>query len=160
MCSRRIGPVRRSISIAIIALAGLTQVAASAGDPRPQVSFRHDIAPVLTTSCSTRSCHGGMRPPLLGAHDDPRDLRDSLVNAMSDERRGVKFVQPGDSAHVISSKKSRGRMVDQNCTDHDCGDAMPLDNPALSPEIRQTIRTWIDQGRARQLIAAATSPVS
>jgi hypothetical protein len=138
--------VRRPFSLAIIAIAALTQVAASAGDPRPQVSFRHDVAPVLTTSCSTRSCHGGMRPPLLGAHDDPKELRASLVDATSDERPGMKFVRPGDSAHSYLVEKIEGKMIDSNCADHDCGGAMPLDNPALAPEIRQTIRTWIDQG--------------
>jgi hypothetical protein len=139
-------PVRRPFAIAIISVAALTQVAASAGDPRPQVSFRHDIVPVLTTSCSTRSCHGGMRPPLLGAHDDPKELRAALVGAASDERPGMKFVQPNDSAHSYLVEKIAGQMIDRNCTDHDCGDAMPLDNPALAPEIQQTIRTWIDQG--------------
>ncbi|MGH7280290.1 MAG: hypothetical protein ACRELY_02115, partial [Polyangiaceae bacterium] len=110
------------------------------------LSFRADIVPVLTTSCSTRSCHGGMRAPLLGAHDGPAELRAALVNVRSEERTDLGYVTPGDPSHSYLIEKIEGRMTPAKCADHDCGDAMPLDNPALPDATRSLIRAWIEQG--------------
>ena len=110
------------------------------------ISFRKDVAPVLTTSCSTRSCHGGMRAPLLGAHDDAAERRAALVNVKSEERADLRYVTPGDPAHSYLIEKIDGRMTPAKCSDHDCGEAMPLDNPALPDATRSLIRTWIEQG--------------
>ena len=141
--------MKQALALPLLALVALAQVSAGgevakAGDSAP-VSFRNDIAPVLTTSCSTRSCHGGMRAPLLGAHDNPAQLRAAIVGVTAEETNLV-YVRPGDPAGSYLIHKIEGRMVPSKCADHDCGDAMPLDNPALPPETRRLIRAWIEQG--------------
>ncbi|MEO8796892.1 MAG: hypothetical protein ABI551_03330, partial [Polyangiaceae bacterium] len=136
--------VSRSYATLAVAVFALVQMGASAGEPH--VSFRRDVAPVLTTSCSTRSCHGGMRSPMLGAKDDAAKLRASLLTEASDEQRVLPFVRPGapDKSWLVA--KVEGHLEGHDCVDHDCGDAMPLDNPSLSPENIRTIRSWIAQG--------------
>ena len=87
-----------------------------------------------------------MRPPTLGAHDDPAQLRAALVGIVADERPGMSYVKPGDTTRSYLVEKIKGRMIDRDCTDHDCGDVMPLDNPPLPVDVQQMIATWIDQG--------------
>ena len=132
----------RSFVLPVIAVAALMQVGASGG----HVSFRQDVAPILTTSCSTRSCHGGSRAPELRGHDDASKMRAALLATGDDERPGARYVIPGDPDGSFLVQKIEGRMSTSECADHDCGEAMPLDNPPLSPEARQTIRAWIAQG--------------
>jgi hypothetical protein len=137
--------MKRTLPLAIFAL---IQIGASGSATPPQASFRRDVAPVLTTSCSTRSCHGGMRPPLLGAHDDPRALRESLIGVASEERPEHRYVRIGHPEESYLMEKIDGHLSASTCVDHDCGDQMPLDNPPLSPESREAIRAWIEQGAA------------
>jgi hypothetical protein len=137
--------MKRTLPLAIFAL---IQIGASGSATPPQASFRRDVAPVLTTSCSTRSCHGGMRPPLLGAHDDPRTLRESLIGVASEERPEHRYVRIGHPEESFLMEKIDGHMSASTCVDHDCGDQMPLDNPPLSSESREAIRAWIEQGAA------------
>ncbi len=137
-------PMKRTLPLAIFAL---IQIGAS-GAQVPHASFRRDVAPVLTTSCSTRSCHGGMRPPLLGAHDDPQSLRESLIGIASEERPTHTYISAGHPEDSYLMEKIDGHLSASACVDHDCGDQMPLDNPPLSPEAREAIRAWIEQGAA------------
>jgi hypothetical protein len=138
-------PMKRTLPLAIFAL---IQIGASGSQASraPQASFRRDVAPLLTTSCSTRSCHGGMRPPLLGAHDDPQTLRASLLGIASEERPAHAYVSAGHPDDSYLMEKIDGHLPANACVDHDCGDQMPLDNPPLSPEAREAIRAWIEQG--------------
>jgi hypothetical protein len=136
--------MKRTLPVAIFAL---IQIGAS-GTPSPRVSFRRDVAPVLTTSCSTRSCHGGMRAPLLGSYDDARELRASLLGVVAEERPAHTYVRPGHPEESYLMEKIEGHLSNDACVDHDCGDQMPLDNPPLSPASREAIRAWIAQGAA------------
>ncbi len=138
-------------------LAALLQLVASGGDARSSsahatpnagdVSFRRDIAPILTTSCATKSCHGGgSRPPVLAARDGAAKMRAALVGARSEDRPDRAYVEPGAPEASYLLQKIEGRLVDAECTDHDCGSPMPLDNPPLSADARATVRRWIAQG--------------
>ena len=123
----------------------LTEAQAAPG--AGQVSFRRDIAPVLVTSCSTRSCHGGgSRPPVLDPHADAASLRAALVGVASEQRPERDYVRPGDPQASYVVQKLEGCLVDEECADADCGEPMPLKNPPLSAELRATIRAWIAQG--------------
>ena len=137
---------------AIVALGALLQVGANAGGPGPasappRVSFQRDVAPVLTTSCTTSSCHGGgSRPPVLLPHAGPAALRAALVGVAAEQRPSRLYVRPGDPAVSYLMQKLDGHLNDVECTDHDCGEPMPQDNPPLSAEARDKVRTWISQG--------------
>ncbi len=146
--------------IAIGALVALAQVVANGGGPsashaegelaagaRPSVSFRKDVAPVLGDSCSTSSCHGGgSRPPVFGRGHDAATIRIALVGVASEDRPDRAYVTPGAPESSYLLQKIDGHLIDDECTDHDCGSPMPLDNPPLSPEARAMIRLWIAQG--------------
>jgi hypothetical protein len=149
--------------LAIGALLALAQLFANGSDARSsnaqgapspeavtsrarEISFRRDIAPVLATSCALASCHGGgSRPPVL-APGDPSKMRAALVDIASEDRPDHAYVQPGAPEASYLLQKIDGRLVDAECTEHDCGSPMPLDNPSLSPGARQAIRAWIVQG--------------
>jgi hypothetical protein len=134
------------LPLAIAALGALLQVGANAGGP-PPVSFRRDVAPVITTSCTTSSCHGGgSRPPVLEPHGGPAALRAALVGVASEQRPSRFYVRPGDPGASYLMQKLEGHLNDAECIDHDCGLAMPMDNPSLSAEARDKVRTWISQG--------------
>ncbi len=110
------------------------------------VSFRRDVAPVLATSCALASCHGGgSRPPVL-QRGDSTAMRAALVGIASEDRPDHAYVQPGAPEQSYLVQKIDGRLVDAECTEHDCGAPMPLDNPALSQDARETIRLWVAQG--------------
>jgi len=139
------------LPIAIVALVGLLGVAANAGGAKagasPAVSFRRDVAPVITTSCTTSSCHGGgSRPPVLAPHGGPAALRAALVGVATEQRPSRVYVRPGDPGASYLMQKLEGHLNDAECIDHDCGAQMPLDNPSLSAEARDKVRTWISQG--------------
>ena len=144
--------------MAIGALLALAQLLASGGDARSssvperataagQVSFRRDVLPVLATSCATVSCHGGgSRPPVLATRGGASRVRAALVGVASGDRPDHAYVEPGapDASYLV--QKIEGRLVDAECTEHDCGSPMPLDNPSLPAGARATIRAWIAQG--------------
>ena len=144
---------RRLLPIALVAVVAVLGMAVNAGnatakdDAQKAVSFRRDVAPVITLSCTTSSCHGGGgRSPVLERHADPAALRAALVGVASEQRPSRVFVRPGapDQSYLI--QKIEGHLIDAECTDHDCGAPMPLDNPSLSADARAKIRTWIAQG--------------
>ena len=143
---------------AVVAGLSLVAGAGEAGEREPRgaavttsgaerVSFRRDVAPVLATSCATRSCHGGgSRPPVLGAHMTATTMRAALVGVASEDRPDHAYVQPGapDASYLV--QKVEGRLVDAECTEHDCGEPMPLDNPSLSADAIAKIRAWVADG--------------
>src|SRR5580658_9257910 len=92
------------------------------GDARV-VSFRRDVAPLLVTSCATRSCHGGgSRPPVLDARDGVKKLRVALVGVASEERPGRAYVHPGNPEASYLVQKIEGHLNDAECADQDCGE--------------------------------------
>src|SRR6187397_363616 len=124
--------MKRRLPIAIVALIALLQVAANAGGSGAgsRVSFRRDVAPVITMSCTTSSCHGGgSRPPVLEPHVNPAALRAALVGVPSEQRPSRVYVRPGDPGASYLMQKLEAHLNDAECIDHDCGAPMPLDNP-------------------------------
>ena len=121
-------------------------VTAPTGD-RP-ISFRKDIAPVLVTSCSTRSCHGGSRPPELAAGVDASTMRLALVGVASEQRPDRSYVKPGDPRASYLVDKIEGCLVDAQCADGDCGRRMPSRNAPLPEATQAMVRSWIAQGAA------------
>jgi hypothetical protein len=120
---------------------------ASAGATPGPVSFRSDIAPLLTGSCSTRSCHGGgSLPPVFDRRGSAQKLRAALVGVPSEERPDRNYIAPGapDASYLL--QKIDGHLVDAECADHDCGSPMPMDNPSLSDDARAKIRAWVAEG--------------
>jgi len=148
--------MKRVHPIAVGAFVALVQLVASGGEARDaaattsdggRVSFGRDIAPVLTTSCTTRSCHGGgEKPPILRRGMDAEALRAALVGIASEDRPDHAYIEPGapDASYLL--QKLEGRLNDAECTEHDCGDPMPLDNPSLSADTIAKIRAWVAQG--------------
>jgi hypothetical protein len=131
----------------VFASGGELGLAHGSSERAPRVSFRRDVAPTLTASCSTRSCHGGgSRPPVLGPNLDATKMRAALVGVMAEERTDRAYVRPGDPNASFLVQKIEGRLIHAECTDHDCGETMPLDNPSLSPESLRAIRTWVLEG--------------
>jgi hypothetical protein len=131
----------------LVAGAGEARDASATTSDAGRVSFRRDVAPVLATSCTTRSCHGGgSRPPVLGAHMSASTMRAALVGVASEDRPDHAYVEPGapDASYLV--QKVEGRLVDAECTEHDCGEPMPLDNPSLSAEAIAKIRAWVADG--------------
>ena len=85
---------------------------------------------------------------MLGAHDDARTLRESLIGVASEERPTQTYVRMGRPDESYLMEKIDGHLAANTCVDRDCGDQMPLDNPPLSPQAREAIRAWIEQGAA------------
>jgi hypothetical protein len=139
----------------VVAIGGATQASSAAdavpparsGRSAPTVSFRRDVAPVLSASCATRSCHGGgSRPPLLSASAGPTALRAALVGVASEARPDEAYVAPGRPGASFLLEKIDGTLDDAQCADHDCGEPMPADNPSLPAPARDVIRAWIAAG--------------
>ena len=77
---------------------------------------------------------------------DATAMRAALVGVPSEDRPDRAYVEPGAPEASYLVQKIEGRLVDAECTEHDCGSPMPLDNPSLPPAARATIRAWIAQG--------------
>ncbi len=120
--------------------------AVTAAQADRQVSFRKDIAPVFVQSCSTRSCHGGSRPPELAAGVDASTMRRALVGVASEQRPDRSYVKPGDPRASYLVDKIEGCLVDAQCADGDCGRRMPSRNAPLSEATQAMVRSWIAQG--------------
>jgi hypothetical protein len=140
-----------AVLFGFVAALGLLYVpmsgAQAVAQPKPVVSFRRDVTPILVTSCMTGSCHGnGIRPPLLDRHDDAAHLRAALVGVRSEERPAHAYITPGAPEQSFLVEKIEGHLKDADCVDHDCGVAMPKDNPLLAPDARTIIRSWIAAG--------------
>jgi len=121
----------------------------------PTMSFKTNVMPVLTASCSSASCHGvtsGSQGGLfLGAQlkkgADFAMVYTSLVGPMAGELGSMPYVTAGDPAKSFVMHKLDGDqcMYTQACTNHTCNDTMPRDGQ-LPVETRDIVRRWIAQG--------------
>lgn len=121
----------------------------------PAMSFKTNVMPVLTASCSSASCHGvadGAQGGLfLGAElkqgADAAKVYADLVGPMSGELGSMPYVTPGDPAKSFVMHKLDGDqcMFEQACANHTCNDTMPRDGQ-LPVETRDILRRWIAQG--------------
>ena len=116
-------------------------MAAAAGE----ISFNRDVRPILSENCF--ACHG------FDAKQRKADLRLDLSTSAFAERDGSFPIKPGDLA------KSD---VWQRITSDDLAEIMPppATKKKLTPEQKETIRQWIEQGAVYQKHWAFESPIS
>lgn len=110
-----------------------------------QISFNRDVRPILSENCF--ACHG------LDAKQRKADLRLDLSTSALAERDGSFPIKPGDLA------KSE---IWQRITSDDPAEIMPppATKKKLTPEQKETIRQWIEQGAVFQKHWAFEVPVA
>jgi hypothetical protein len=130
----------------------LRAMAEGAPAPAQAVSFRHDVAPVLASTCaSSEGCHGA--DP---THRVSLDLREgaafaALVSRPSELRSGALLVEPGHPAQSFLVDKLTRKLAPKGE-----GRPMPLDpqtGNAQDPNpvegfVWKTLVVWISQGAA------------
>lgn len=119
-------------------------------DPQtPAVSFSNDVMPIFKQSCAFTACHG-----LSGSNngvylgDDKDAVHRGIVDVRTDLLPSMAFVKPGDPRNSFLMRKVDASqcVLDPQCVDKTCGEAMPKDEGTLPIETRDTIRRWIAQG--------------
>ncbi|AKT42622.1 hypothetical protein [Chondromyces crocatus] len=127
----------------------------------PAVSLRADVMPILQGSCTFgSSCHGVESGPAgkvylgpsIAMQPSDEQLQEVLaqtVNAEAAVEAGMPRITPENPARSFLMHKMDGTL---NCGDlacaatNSCKDAMPLRQPAIPTEKRDTVRRWIAQG--------------
>jgi hypothetical protein len=121
----------------------------------PAVSFKNDVLPILTFSCTFSTCHGVMTGPnngiYLGERPPAMTNSSTVVMAMmkpSSQLTSMPIVTPGDPAKSFMMHKLDGDQctLDMQCGGGSCGTSMPSGSPLLELAKRDTIRRWIAQG--------------
>jgi hypothetical protein len=102
------------------------------------VSFASGVQPILTSNCSSASCHGAAES--AGLKLAQGSAYQELVNVPSTSEPVFPRVKPADpdSSYVII--KLEGNQT--------VGARMPFGGSPLSASTIQTIRDWIEQGAA------------
>ncbi len=121
----------------------------------PAVSFETDVMPVLTSHCSSASCHGVTDGPqgglFLGAQlkqgADASSVYGTLVGPMAGQLATMPYVQPGEPGQSYLMHKIDGDQctLAASCTNGTCAHSMPFDG-MMAVETRDIIRRWIAQG--------------
>lgn len=96
-----------------------------------KASFAEIQEKVLTPTCATSSCHGGIFSPNLEAGK-------AFANMVGVQSQGssLKYVEPGQSENSYLIKKLNG----------DGTSPMPSGSPKLDKAIIDSIAAWIDNG--------------
>lgn len=122
----------------------------------PSVSFKTDVMPILSASCSSASCHGvasGAAGDLfLGAelkHGSDSATVYSNLMATSGQVAGMPYVTPGDptKSYIMHKMDADQCTLDAQCQGGSCQHTMPYDGQ-LPVEKRDVLRRWIAQGAA------------
>lgn len=110
------------------------------------ISFANGVQPIFTASCASNGCHdgvGGPGRPGGGPGGGGTSLDLTVGNAYQSLLAATTpcgpVVAPGDAAASILIGKLTGSEL---CM----GSQMPKGDPALAPELIDTIATWICQG--------------
>jgi len=118
----------------------------------PTMSFKTDIKPILTVSCSFSSCHGTTASTNNGLYVGSGDASTSTVISGllvdSPTMPTMPFVTPGDPSKSFLMHKMDGDQCafDSSCTNGTCGVSMPQASPLLDVATRDKVRRWIAQG--------------
>jgi hypothetical protein len=115
----------------------------------PEVSFRREVMPIVTRSCTFSSCHGRVAAGgLLLPPNDTSASRAALVDVPSEQLRSMSLVEPGEPARSYLMHKLDGDqcLFDAECVNETCGAPMPQGGERLDLADRDTIRRWIAQG--------------
>lgn len=125
-----IHPRSRLAAIALVSLGALV-ASCSSGSPSHQVSFRHDVEPILQKHCV--SCH---QPGGIGYQRSGVDLR-SYQGVMKGTKYGA-VVKPGHAYTSNLMVLVEGRA--------DPSIRMPYHKQPLVQDDIDTLREWINQG--------------
>jgi hypothetical protein len=102
-------------------------------------------ANVIGPTCG--GCHGGSGG--LSGLSDCNTAHTALVNVASTELPTMDRIEPGDSTMSWIMHKLDGTQGDfTGMCSGSCGAQMPFGGPYLDLEVRDAIRTWIDDGAA------------
>ncbi len=122
----------------------------------PAMSFAHDVMPVLTSNCSSSSCHGIADNPkgelFLGAQlakgADATTVFAGLVGPMSAQLKSMPFVTPGDptTSYIMHKLDDDQCTYETSCISGNCMASMPFASQLLVVEKRDIVRRWIAQG--------------
>lgn len=112
----------------------------------PATTFRADVMPILQTSCTFSSCHGGGNGGLRLGNDADANV-EALVGVAAKQLPSMKRVEPGKPAlsYVVRKLDPDAHAALSGC-DPDCGELMPQNGDPLPESERDTIRRWIAQG--------------
>jgi hypothetical protein len=136
--------------------------------PTPEVSFADDVMPILATNCNSVTCHGNTTSPdgklYLGkaSNNDEASLdgaHAALVNVDAVRAPTMKRVAPGDAENsFLMIKLDAAFSCPQvTCSALGCGSKMPYGStkPQLMAEVRDVIRSWIQNGAPRSASGGA-----
>lgn len=117
----------------------MPKAVAAAKPPQGGVSFAFEIAPVLLENCG--GCHGGRRPR--------GDLRmDNHESLLAGGESGP-AITVGKGSESLLVRKLTGMQID--------GQRMPLGKAPLPDDVIATIRRWIDEGAAIDMLSPKDS---
>jgi hypothetical protein len=126
----------------------------------PETTLRADVLPVFQTSCGIAggTCHGIANNSLPGqaylgealgttmTDEQIAEVLEQNVNVASVKGGTMRLIVPNDPENSFLMAKVDGLCGDIQCTDGDCGDAMPQTGGPLKSENKEKIRRWIAQG--------------
>jgi hypothetical protein len=126
------------------------------------VSFADDVMPVFAQNCNSATCHGSTTSPdgklYLGraSMNDETTLdtvHGNLVGVAATRAPTMMRVAPGDAEHSFLMIKLDGDFACPQvaCGTLGCGVKMPhgSSKPKLDIGVRNTIRSWIQNGAPR-----------
>lgn len=131
-----------------------------------EVSFRHDLVPILQNRCNAPICHGGLADAAqaglwLGPDPENEPSKDdlwfvyrTLIDVQSTVAPRLALVRPGDPGQSYFMRKlddcyepsGLDCTLDTNLYGAPCGQAMPVLTGQLSAEERDLFRSWIANG--------------
>jgi hypothetical protein len=124
---------------------GLDPVPAGDGGTNDGPRFSQLMNTVFTPTCATGYCHQKDPPPVAPMSLDGPKAYTSLVNVASVQAPGMKRVAPGDPANSYLMHKLRGTAAGIGGSGAPVTQ-MPLNKPALSPQVLKDIEAWIKRG--------------
>ncbi len=127
----------------------------------PAVTFKTDVLPIFRASCAfVGACHGSPTPPTPAQNylgnpeiDGPMVQADidkiftQNVDVNSSKAGTMKIVAPNspEMSFLMHKMDNTLTCADVAC-EAGCGGSMPLSNPILPQDKRDTVRRWIAQG--------------
>ncbi len=130
-------------------------VPASTNLTQPVVRFRSDVMPLFVQSCAFTSCHGnpggGSGGVFLGTKagsTEPAVVRTNIVGVAAAKLKAMPLVAAGNPKGSFLMRKLDGDhcLLDSQCEEKSCGDAMPKAGELLPDTERDKVRRWIAQG--------------
>ena len=121
----------------------------------PVVSFKNDVLPIVTFSCTFSACHGTLMGVNNGVYlgERPPAMTNASTVVMgllkpSGQLMAMPLVTASDPTRSYLMHKLDGDhcTLDKMCAGGSCGTSMPNGSPLLEIAKRDTVRRWIAQG--------------